>query len=303
MRKLSLHICLFILPVILMAFVIQPNKKHVYASLKDDCANRANWMYQRVFKDSLAVDLAFIGSSRTMNSLNERLMEEVLPNQQLLNYAYCRYGRNLQYIFIRDLITQKSVHTIVLEVRAEENASSHPIFPYLAENEDLVTAYPFYNQHWLSDWGTAFQFRLQLLQEQAWQNGSGMDLDTHEYGFTPNYTIPDSKALEKHYEREVSESGSLEGQIKDTYPLHYLRRIKSLCDGNKVNLLLLYLPSYGVTVSPKNEDVYHQLGTLITPPPSILENPTYWADGNHLNPEGSVVLSRWLAQRLKKELH
>ncbi len=305
MKRITLHIILFTIPVILLVFLFPHEKKQVYAGLKDDCENRANWMYQRIYENPLPVDIAFIGSSRTENSLNERLIEYYIPEFQTLNFAYCRYGRNLHYRLIKDLIEEKQVKAVVLEVRQEENPYSHPVGAYFMENDDLLTSYPLFNKDWLTDWTTAFQFRLQLAQEALWHKQAQLIPDSNGYGFYPNYTIPDLNEIEQEKaERQNGVTkGSLKRKMENTYPYHYLKKIAKLCEENNVRLMFLYLPSYGVQqAEPTNAEFYQQHGHLLIPPDSILQKIENWADPNHFNPDGSVLLSRWLGEELAREL-
>lgn len=304
MKRISLHIVLFTLPIILLVFLFPQDKKQVYAALKDDCDNRANWMYQRIYENPLPVDIAFIGSSRTENSINERLLEYYIPEYRTLNFAYCRYGRNLHYMLIKNLIEEKQVRAVVLEVRQEENPYSHPVGAYFMENEDILTSYPFFNKDWFGDWATAFQFRLQLTQEAIFDNQMELIPDSNEYGFYPNYTVPDLTEINKEgAERKKADDGGFKRKMENTYPLHYLKRIAALCSENNVRLIFLYLPSYGVPqTEPTHADFYRKHGTLLIPPNNILQNINNWADPNHFNPDGSVLMSRLLGEELKGEM-
>ncbi len=304
MKRITLHTILFTLPVILLVFLFPQDKKQVYASLKDDCSNRGNWMYQRIYENPLPVDIAFIGSSRTENSINERLLEYYIPEYRTLNFAYCRYGRNLHYMLIKILIEEKHLKAVVLEVRQEENPYSHPVGANFMENEDLITSYPFFNKDWFADYATAFSFRLQLVQEAIWGNQGQLTLDTNEYGFYPNYTVPNLSEIEKEgAERQNVGEDSWKRKMENTYPLHYLKKIAKLCEEYNVQLIFLYLPGYGVPQKePTLADFYKEHGQLIIPPDSILQNIENWADPNHFNPDGSVLMSRWLGEELAREL-
>ncbi len=190
MRRLSLHIILFLLPVLLFILLFPQDKRQVYASLKDDCTSRAHWMYQRIFESSEPVDIAFMGSSRTINSLKEKVIRTELDGYHLLNYGYCRYGRNLHYRLVKDLIDEKGIKALVLEVRLDENPYSHPVGPYLLENSDLITSYPFFNQNYFKDWSTAFRFRLQMLKEKLWRHEDRLIATNARFGFPQTSLLP-----------------------------------------------------------------------------------------------------------------
>lgn len=304
MRKLSLHITLFLLPVLVMVFLFPQDKMHRYASLKDDCNNRAAWMYQRMYQNLLPVDIAFIGSSRTMNSLKEDEMKPITHRKQLLNFGYCRYGRNLHYMFIKDLIELKHAKTIILEVRQNENPYPHPVGPYFADNGDALTSYPFFNPNYLKDWSTTLQFKLQLLQEKIWNTAEALQPADADYGFLPNLSTTGSAIFEQEKnERQAEQTSGLKRTFEDTYPLHYLQKIAQLCEANNVELLFLYLPSYGLPdTEPQHAAFYKKHGDIITPPQAILRDVEMWADPNHLNPQGAWLISRWLGEELEARL-
>ena len=305
MKRLVVNIILFLLPIALLVFLYPLSKWQMYAGLEHDCSNRANWMYDRIYQNKTPVDIAFMGSSRTINSLNEKIIAEVLPQKHLLNYGYCRYGRDLQYRLIKTLVEEKHPQYLILEVRAEENPYSHPVFPYLAQNEDLLDAYPFFNKDWLAGWSTAFRYRLQLIQESIWKPTAEQRIDSNLYGFTPNLAPGDTVELLKAKSERVllGKRHTLKREFDNVFPLHYVKKIAQYCQRNDVNLFFLYLPSYGVSpTKPAQADFYRQYGTLLIPPTDIFENKANWADANHLNPKGSTLLSRWLANRLLSQL-
>ncbi len=305
MKRLSLHIILFLLPVLLFILLFPQDKRQVYASLKDDCTSRAHWMYQRIYESSEPVDIAFMGSSRTINSLKEKVIRTELKGYHLLNYAYCRYGRNLHYRLVKDLIDHKDIKALLLEVRLDENPYSHPVGPYFLESSDLATAYPFFNQNYFKDWSTAFQFRLQMMKEKLWRHEDSLINTNAKFGFFPNLTITEPAIYEREKgERRTKKKEDFKRQLENVYPLHYLRRIASLCADHSVDLYFLYLPSYGVSdKEPHQAEFYKELGQLIVPPDSILENVDLWADPNHMNPTGADKMSQWLGRELKLNIN
>lgn len=299
MRRLLLHIIIFLLPLFLLLLLIPIPVEQFYAGLQNDCAGRGDWLYHRLYEDERPVDIAFIGSSKTMNGIDEKIIEEQHPDWHVLNYGYCRYGRNLHFAFINNLVMQKDPKQIVLEVRAFENPYSHPVAPYVSSPSELFRSYPLLNKDWVNDWSVAVRYRVQLVQENLWQNIDSIKTDTNNYGYMFNPNQADSLELYREKEKRKSTyENSFKRSVENVYPRHYLNRITRLCEQNNIQLTFLYLPNYGAPGRPSEENFYRKSGKLIIPPGNILSDPKNWSDPNHLNREGAIELSRWLAEEL-----
>lgn len=303
MKRLIFHIALFVFPIVAFVLFFPLEREQLFIGLKNDCASRGYWIYERLYKDSTPVDFAFIGSSKTMNAIDESIIEKEFEDLNVLNFGYCRYGRNLHYHFSRELIAEKNINYLVLEVRYEENPYSHPIFPYIASTGDLLTAYPFFNKDWFSDWSTAFRYRLQLLQEELWKSTSPGLPTGKQYGYIINPNTADTTALTNaaHERNLLTQSSEIKENFENIYPLYYLSRIVDICKENQVKVYFLYLPNYGMpSTGPKKPGFYLQNGTLLIPPPDILNEKSNWGDPNHLNEIGARKISYWLAEELLK---
>ena len=139
MRKFLSKIAIFSGPLIIFLIWLACRTYDPYFAyhyLEKNCGNRAAWMYQRIFVDEAPVDIAFIGSSRTFSVVRDDLLEKNL-GLSVVNLGYCGMGRNLHYTIVKDLLNQKKVQHLILEVRSDEFRFSHPMFPYLAQNRDV----------------------------------------------------------------------------------------------------------------------------------------------------------------------
>ncbi len=303
MLRFSLQLSLFLLVLGLAVMLIPVKRKRQYQGLANDCFNHASWLHQRLFENPAPVELAFIGSSHTINAIDDEWMETEL-NTATLNLGYCRHGRNLDYILAREVIQQKQARYLVVEVRARESKYSHPIFPYLASNRDLLSAYPWFNQNWFSDFSTAFRYRLQLLQETLWQEENSQEYDRSRFGYRPH---SDTLALAplmamKQKRQQKAIRPDWQENFEQHFALHYIDKLASLAQDNKVKLLFLYLPAYGVPqMQPNKTEELRQYAPVLLPPAKILDNPHFWHDENHLNRWGAQALSEWLARELQDQ--
>lgn len=263
-------------------------------------------MYDRMFEQSTPIDIAFLGSSHTISGLDDSLIQSLLLNpKSIVNLGYCRLGRNLTYTFLKDLLKEKRPEMLLIEARENENFYSHPIFPYLATERDVLASYPFFNPDVFSDAFTALGYKLELLQQAIFHQKEDFPVQVAPFGYAAS---PDTASMEILNAAKIRRSSrpSLPKWKQDfymTYPLHYLKLIGSLCKEHGVELRFIYIPSYGSGLrSPLQYKIYEQYGVVWTPPMEIFENPGHWFDDNHLNKAGGKALSQWVGEKLREEI-
>lgn len=304
MQKFTLKILAFIL-LLFLAIILWPvSKQRIYKGLENDCYGYAGWMYDRIHINPEPVDIAFVGSSHTINGIEDKLIEEKLSDLHILNFGYCRPGRNLDFLMVRELIENKHPKTIILEVREYDNPYSHPIFPYLAENRDLISLYPFFNPDWFSDISLATQYRLQLIQESIWHGTSEYFYDKRKHGRIPYTDTANAEILNARIEGNNSKYKPSESkrQFDHTFPHHYLEKIVTLCKESNTALTFLYIPSYGSKEQyPYPLEYLESFAPIWIPPTSIWENQDFWYDAGHLNQSGAIKLSEWVTKKLRQE--
>ncbi|HAD96717.1 MAG TPA: hypothetical protein DCG19_04880 [Cryomorphaceae bacterium] len=304
MRRLTLHILFFLLPPLLVLYFFPVSEKAIFAGIENDCAGRGKWVYQRLYHSKTPVDMAMLGSSKTIHSVNSERLEPYLSGWHVANFGYCRYGRNLQLSLLKRILSEKKPKVVIMEVRAEENPYSHPVYPYIATNGELLTNYPLFNKDWLSDEFTAAQYRLQLIQELLLQPDSSTtfsDSDKQEHSFQPlmEKASRDDLRNMKEKRQKGDQRSSWKKKLDNTFPWHYLQQMAKLCEEEGVTLFFLYLPNYGVPLrQPVNIERYREYGPVLLPPQAILDEPENWADPNHLNYKGAELLTDWLGEEL-----
>jgi len=166
MKNLFLNSLILFLPFILALIFLPVNKRFFYQGLKDDCSNHATWIYDRLYNNSKPMDIVFMGSSKTINGINDQLIGDTLNNGMgVINMGYCRLGNNLYYSFLKELIEVRKIKVLVMEVREDENRYSHPVFPYLASFSDVVCAPVLFNKNYLSDYYQYFYYKLEVIKK------------------------------------------------------------------------------------------------------------------------------------------
>ncbi|MCF8368580.1 MAG: hypothetical protein K9G76_06020 [Bacteroidales bacterium] len=307
MKKLLINIVLFILPIWIVVLLLPVNKRLLYLGLENDCSNHAKWIYDRLNNNTKPIDILFLGTSQTLNSINEKIIERELNPKVLhiANMGYCRPGRDLAYVLLKETLLTKNPKVVFIEVREDEGRYSHPIFPYLAKTSDVLMANKFFNRDYFTDVWTHFIYKLDIFQDQLYQSYDFVPINTQDFG---HGTTSDTASLS--YLEEIKTKRSIPGpQLSDIernfymrFSRHYLYKIDKFCRQHNIKLFFLYLPSYGIQTKIPNEyNTYVDYGEVIIPPFEIFNDPFNWYDEDHLNYSGSEKLSHWIAREIKRK--
>ncbi|MDX9907637.1 MAG: hypothetical protein RBS55_13705 [Bacteroidales bacterium] len=302
MKKLILHTALFLLPVVILVLIIPVDKRMKYAGLKNDCFNHGIWIYDRIHYNPDPVDIAFLGSSHTINGIDDRIISEGLTPIKAANFGYCRLGRNLDYVLLKEILKKKKISKLVVEVREREDRYSHPVFPYIASTPDVALPNPLFNRDIFKDVWYHLSYKIETVQDVIYKRDSIPDYRIDDYGFAGHYDTASASFLDEiKIKRNLPKKEDPSYLIKFylSYPRGYLKKTGQICKENQIALYFLYLPSYGNQKKvPEALSLYRELGTILIPPDTIFDNPLNWHDENHLNNNGARLLSQWLADQL-----
>jgi hypothetical protein len=309
MKRVALNILFFVLPLVLLIWLVPVDRRQRFIQLKEDCSWHGIWFFDRVHHNKTPVDVAFLGSSHTINGIMDEAVEKQLGDGSLhvVNFGYCRYGVNIYPVLLKEILLTKKPKILFLEVREDENRYSHPVFPYIADARDIFLATPFFNRDLARDYFNAFLYRIRLLKAQYFHKDSLAPFREGDFGYMGSKDTASKAFLEKvRLERMKPKvrPGRLERDFYMTYPRIYLRKLSALCVENDVQLCFLYLPEYG---SPEKEPAemmtYRKYGTVLIPPHEIFEDPANWGDESHLNTAGAGKLSAWVAAGISKAFY
>jgi hypothetical protein len=301
MKKLVRNLLFFILPVLIIISLIQVNKRSNYLGLKDDCANHGIWIYDRITSNNKKIDIAFIGSSHTINGINDKLISERLKTKEAVNFGYCRFGRNLSYVLLKEIYERKKIKQLVLEVTENEDQYSHPVFPFLASTKDVLFPNLFFNRDIITDIWSHFAFKIEIFQDKFYSDELKTPLNTRDFGKL-NSTDTASVNLLDATKNTVNKKSKFEQDFRANFARVYLRKISDFCKENKIQLTFLYIPSYVErTAKPIENQTYIKYGKVLIPPRRILNKQANWYDENHLNQSGADELSVWVSNQLVKK--
>ncbi len=312
MKKFIQHTLLFLLPVLtgaVILFNLPTDKKRAYHYLTDDCEGRGAWMYRRIFESKEPVNIAFLGTSHTINGINDTLVNKYLlgsgSNQTSCNLGYCRLGRDLTYVLMQHLIQQKETKTFVIEVLPDEYMLSHPIFAFLAEAVEVIQPKTFFNRSYFGNLHASLVSKLNYARQDLWREPYVYKYGLRENtGFSTNNYYADTTALSKkkqvHYKNQYR-SHTWKRSLTMSYSKAWLASIGELAKANGCRLIFLYIPPYGTPEkTPIEMATYQKYGEVWLPPDTIFTNQRNFYDDEHLNLEGANSLSAWVAGQLKK---
>ncbi len=309
MKRFLLNTVLILLPLVIAFTAFPVDKRYRYTGLKEDCFNHGIWVYDRVHLNSQPMDLVFIGSSHTVNGINDKLIENCLKNKNIhaVNLGYCRLGRNLSYTLIKELLHSKQPRAIVIEVLEDEDRYSHPIFPYIAETADVFAPPLLFNRDILADMRESIYYKLTIIQKYFSSTLEHVSVSSDEFGFASSPDTASAKTLSEVDKRRSLPEPSMcvaERNFYMKYPRTYLHKIGELCSTRNIKLYFLYLPGYGSHMQlPKENATYVKYGEVLIPPDSISRNTFYWKDEDHLNQAGATSLSKWICGEMENRMN
>lgn len=313
MKKFIKKILLFSAPILIgliVIFFIKTDREFCYNYIKGDCEGRGKLLYKKIYEEKNSVDYLFVGSSKTWNDIDDGLLENLInsPNSmriKLFNTGYCRFGRNLDYLFCKEFLKRNRLKKIFLEVRADESTTSHPVYPYLANGSEILEGAAALN-------GNIFPEIYDHLLMNINYSRCLSELETTEinsesspkHGYNNIDRILDQKTLDEFYFKEqirLSENKVDTSALAYRFSNYYLSKLKKLCDTKQVELVFVYLAGYAnINKEPAFKPLYEKWGKVIMAPDSIYSNKTYWKDVAHLNTFGATAYTKFLATQLSR---
>lgn len=308
MKKFLTKTLIFLLPVLCIVigiFMTEPDRNSLWNGSPGDCENRGHWINYRLNQDSTPVDIAFLGTSRTINGIQDTLVSRILSDKtghsvHAVNLGYCRFGSDLMTVIMRDLVNTKKPKLIVIEVNEQFIGSSHPMFPYYATNEDLHSTAVLYNQAASANFYNGFLARLGHFRNQTFnfpQDTSFVGWNLEEvYGYRG---YPGSAPLGElqSTKRKGSRLSTLR-ELEVVYPMEWLNRTLAIAAAAKIQVVFLYAPSFSGTAFPTEGMSFYSQNAKLLSPEQRFRDPSMWRDRDHFNDKGASEFSRWLANQI-----
>lgn len=315
-----------VMSLTLLVMIMLPHDTYTrWQAVKIEAFARLGWIYERIHYDDTPIDIAFIGTSHTMMGINTQSFEDGLAAAgvrsddkrclQVVNLAVPSYGRDLHWIIGRELLKNRHIKTLVLEVFENETRKAHPLFVHVADTDDILEAPILINQNYLHNLVrlpyrqlalaikslSPESFGLKTHFDPADYDGSNVD-NTRIINVDGAALSPVRDHVMDFHQLEATSKANLAaknlhmlgdwGQAYEyAVPNHYLTALLDLAKEQGVNVVFLYLPQYGMPPRPVDEHPYQGRGDWIYVN-DLLQHPDYWFDEAHLNAQGAAEVTR-----------
>ncbi len=309
----------------LAILVALPHQKYLrYQALEIGVYSKSKWIYERIHFDPANIDIAFIGTSHTLNGIDSEILSAKLSQLAdrtivATNLAIPHYGRDMHLSLGRELLSKRRPKVLVIEIRESEVRDSHPATHYLADRGELLTAPLLVNMRYAGNLARLpyRQGHLFLKTMMPAAFGAQHRFKPQAYAGTHlNYTmrsrtgVPRSQAKSQAELEALRAAADAKGQFKlartnqlKTF-LYYnanftnLRRLVAESRAAGVQVLFLYLPNHGSAPKPVDWAMYESMAPIVYPDLQELYAGKVWFDLGHLNADGAVKLSNEIALKL-----
>lgn len=315
MKKFVLNIAFFLIPFlvgVILLFMIPIDKKFSYQFVKGECSNIASWIYFRTHENPKSIDIAFSGASHFACGIMDELIEnEINKNQdqplKVANLGYCRGGRDVQYVMLKDIFKYKKPKILFIEVSEDEPRKSHPVFPFLAETDDLFGSFVFFNQRYLKSLWNGLIMRFEFLKFRLLHKTYFTPDNATDFGYLNSDQIASQEEMESNkraWKNRLNRPKSeVIRDIELNYSKRYLEKIVHLANDYNCKVLFFYLPESGSALKePLNKKFYESLAQLIILPDTIINKPANWKDPMHFNDSGAKETSQYIVPVINREL-
>lgn len=314
MKRFLSRLFLFSLPfwglLVWLLAADYPSQRGWTMVLKD--CRTGEWIYQRLHENPKPVEVAFVGTSRTMCGVFDSLIQKNLVDSfalrmQVASFGVCRPGNNLHYLLAREIIDAKKPALMIVEVQNHFHPGSHSHFPALAQLRDLASAPLIVNTAWFSDWMQGIQARLLYRRDELLgvkrKYLNELTNPDHSFVVVPVDGIADSVSMEKTKARRSQNQLPPEPAASPSLTTRatriYYERIAAMCKEQGIKLVFLYFPGYGTPEpEPVEAEWLRSQGELWLPPATVFGPREHYFDADHLNRKGATAFAAWLSQQI-----
>lgn len=101
------------------------------------------WIYERIHFDPAPIDIAVLGSSRTLLAISAPKLEAGLAARgitaKVANFSIVGSGRNINAMIVDELLTAKKPKLLIVEVDETPYRYGHPAYDFAAPTVDILT--------------------------------------------------------------------------------------------------------------------------------------------------------------------
>lgn len=293
---------IFLLPLFSLLFINSLSyKKFAFHKITLTC--NGDFIFYRICEDTTPINAAFIGTSKTLNGVNDLLIRFVYQHYFYQTFhpvvvSFCGGGRNIQYAIIKLLFRFKKPDLLFIELNEYEINTSHPSFGVVSDMSDLIFAPILKNKAYFRDFIEGLKSRLDFIRS-GFHAPEIIQLSDH--GFMPYDTAGDSVRLVRYKLSKLINNKEDSVRVRAKFASGYVEKMVELAQKSRCKVIFLYLPSFGYNGNPvQARPFYEQKAEIWYPPKQILENTRYWHDTWHLSREGADSLTAWIISKLRE---
>jgi len=280
---------------------------------------RYSCQYNLIYNQTGSVDLAVIGSSRTLQGVGAEVIADELQVPVVYNLAKNWRGQGINYAILTDLIANREVDTILVEANLPESGTFHAHFFLVGTIGDWLRSNAYRS-------GNSFDFQqssltLHRVVERVVEQGSLVLADqlnaprriaaqAAETGFCRTrdervrQSYLDTQAA-RYHQYYVGQTWSWDLHSDEaSHDFGFYKAMADLAEAHEVELVFYHInQAYYSTLDPEFAAVFEvEVGApILIPPPSLtreIEEMGGYADTTHMTATGREVYSRWLANAL-----
>lgn len=299
-----------------------PYQRH--AALRSTDYIKGAWIYERLNFDPTPVDIAFLGSSRTMEGVDAATVEADLATDgvaaHVVNLALPSLGQDTPALLARMLAETKRPRIVFVETDYLVSRGSSPAFSLLATPQEALGA-PFVVNEWLPanllriaarnlslTWkrltGQSAVFDPTAYRGAHWEDvlrvtgrdgRLGRARVTHMSiaSFESEAAIWQGNLLRKS--RQYHDWAWVELHYAETWQQRMLEALQT----SGTHIVLLSMPPVGMKEPPFHATTLRQYGEFWALPDLVAHDHTLWDNPTHMNYWGAEAYSHWLARQLR----
>jgi hypothetical protein len=287
LKRFLKHIVLFGLPVfglVLLIWAAPVSIEQRWNRLFENCSKSA-CIYNLTIKNKQNIDVAFVGSSRTMAAVKDSLLSKMWQSN-VANLGYCRPGRNVQFEILKLLFTNHKPRVVFIEISQDEDWYGHFDFGNVASTQNVLASVKDKNPKFIRDVANNFTMKFDLFQRQNIFNQPYAGSNCRWGNWPAGESTADFSAILVADTNTISQRHTSE---------LYLKKMVALCQKNGARVVFTYLPTFGLSgKKPNYLEFYLNYGTVVLDPIAFTQK-RFWADASHLTPEAATFYSEYLA--------
>ncbi|MBV8971433.1 MAG: hypothetical protein JO290_03985 [Sphingomonadaceae bacterium] len=310
------------------AAALPDNPYQRWQLIENTLYGNATWAYERIHFDPAPIDVAIIGSSRTLLGLSgpciaEKLAADGLP-LNVANLSVIEDGRNIQWAIARELFRFKKPRVLVMVMGSSFHPWGHPGFKYIAPAAGIAAPPAPLLHNWPLDLIYLPYRQIEL---------AGAALLPHAFGLRPafdpaiyrakpiDFTVSQTLADGKRYDMDAprtaeylrDEAAAFAGQHHPSHLPAAIRRVTErdepaysdavihMARAAGVPVLFAYLPEFEGPRVSQTAAFYGQRGRIIDFS-DLAQQAGLYQSFAHLNHKGAMIASDRVARAVEATL-